>query len=99
MWGWHQSEGWLRFLLAIALPILIAVVWGTFAVPDDPSRSGAAPIPVSGINRLVIESAVFAIAIWTLYDLGCIQLSRNLSIIVTAHYVASYDRLIWLIKK
>ncbi len=50
MWGWHQSEGWLKFLLVITLPLLIAIVWGTFAVPDDPSRSGAAPIPISGIR-------------------------------------------------
>ncbi len=99
LWGWQQSEDWLRFILVIAIPVLIAGIWGIFAVSDDPSRSGKAPIPVSGINRLVIESAVFAFAIWSLYDLGYIQFSRNLSIVITAHYVASYDRIWWLFKR
>ncbi len=94
-WPWLWVQGWLDWVAHILYQIQ---VWGTFAVPDDPSRSGAAPIPVSGINRLVIESAVFAFAIWTLYDLGYIPLSRNLSIIVTAHYVASYDRILWLFR-
>ena len=39
-WGWRQSEGWFRYILALIIPILAAVVWGTFAVPNDPSRSG-----------------------------------------------------------
>ena len=42
-------------LIGIQTPIIIAVVWGTFAVPDDPSRSGAAPIVVAGFVRLAIE--------------------------------------------
>ena len=45
VWGWRYSEGWLRFVLALSIPIIAAVLWGTFAVPDDPSRSGGAPIP------------------------------------------------------
>lgn len=98
MWGWHLSNNWSRFLLAIVLPVLIASVWGAFAVPNDPSRSGAAPVAVSGIIRLVIESGVFAFTVYALFDLGYVQISRNLSIVVTAHYIASYDRIIWLFK-
>jgi Protein of unknown function (DUF2568) len=52
----HGALGWAA---AIALPLVVAVVWGTFAVPDDPSRSGKAPVPVSGGVRLGIEMAVF----------------------------------------
>jgi hypothetical protein len=29
VWGWRQSEGWLRFVLALGIPIIVAVVWGT----------------------------------------------------------------------
>ena len=28
MWGWKQSEGWLRFILAIGIPIIFATIWG-----------------------------------------------------------------------
>ncbi len=97
VWGWQQSEGWFRFVLAVGIPIIVAVVWGTFAVPNDPSRSGAAPIAVPGILRLAIELAVFVLAIWTLYDLGYTRLNWILGIIVAIHYITSYDRILWLV--
>ena len=99
VWGWNQSESWFRFILALGIPILAAVVWGTFAVPDDPSRSGAAPIAVPGIVRLVIELAFFVFATWALYDLGYTGFSLGLGIIVVVHYVISYDRILWLIRQ
>ncbi len=97
VWGWRQSEGWFRFVLAPGIPIIVAVVWGTFAVPNDPSRSGAAPIAVPGILRLAIELAVFALAIWALADLGYTSPSWILGIMVAIHYITSYDRILWLI--
>ena len=42
-WGWRQSDGGFRYILAIGIPVFLAVVWGTFAVPNDPSRSGKSP--------------------------------------------------------
>ena len=36
---------------------------GVFAVPDDPSRSGSAPIAVPGLARLTLEAAVFGVGI------------------------------------
>jgi hypothetical protein len=55
IWGWKQSDGWFRFVLAIGIPIIAAAIWGTFAVPDDPSRSGKAPVVVPGLLRLGVE--------------------------------------------
>jgi len=99
VWGWRQSEGWFRFVLALGIPLIAAIVWGTFAVPDDPSRSGAAPVPVPGLLRLAIEAAIFIFAVWALYDVGFIRLSWLLGIIVAIHYLASYDRILWLIRQ
>lgn len=96
IWGWKQSDGLFRFVLAIGIPTILAAIWGVFAVPDDPSRSGAAPVVVSGIVRLSIEFAIFAFAIWSLSNIGSISLSRILGIAVVLHYVLSYDRIIWL---
>ena len=78
IWGWKQSDGFFRFVLSIGIPIILAAIWGVFAVPDDPSRSGASPVVVSGIVRLAIELAIFAFAIWSLYNIGSIRLSRIL---------------------
>ena len=99
VWGWRQSEGWFRFVLALGIPILVAAVWGTFAVPNDPSRSGSAPVAVPGILRLVIEAAIFIFAVWALYDIGFTKLSWLFGIIVAIHYLVSYDRVLWLIKQ
>lgn len=97
IWGWQQVDGWQRFLLAIAIPIILAAVWGTFAVPDDPSRSGSAPIVVPGIVRLFIELVFFAFAFWCLKEVNMIKASMIFGIVVFIHYVISYDRIKWLL--
>lgn len=99
IWGWRQGEGWMQYLLVIGIPLLVAAVWGTFAVPNDPSRSGKAPIPVPGIIRLIIELTVFGFATWALYDLNYTGLSLAMGIIVVVHYFVSYDRVHWLLSK
>ena len=99
MWGWELSDTWIRFVLVLAFPIIIAAIWGIFAVPDDPSRSGAAPIAVPGIVRLIIELGIFFIATWALLDLGFTRLCWILGATVAIHYIISYDRIMWLIKR
>ena len=99
VWGWKLSDGWIRFVLALGIPIIIAAIWGTFAVPNDPSRSGSAPIVVPGIVRLAIELSIFAFATWALNDLGYIRLSWILGILVVLHYIFSYDRVRWLLSQ
>ena len=97
-WGWMQGDGPLRYLLVIGLPVVAAAIWGTFAVPDDPSRSGRAPVPVPGLVRLAIEFATFGTATWALYDTGNTTLSLVFAAIVFVHYLVSYDRVAWLLK-
>ncbi len=98
-WGWRRGEGWLRFVLALGVPVVAAVLWGTFRVPDDASHSGKAPIPVPGILRLALEVALFACAAWALHNIGATMLSWTLGIGAVVHYVISYDRVLWLITK
>ena len=98
-WGWSQHDGVLRFILAIGLPLLAGFLWHTFAVPEDPSRSGNAPVPVPGIVRLVLELAFFAFAAWALYAAGNTSLALILAAIVVIHYALSYDRIAWLLRQ
>ena len=99
IWGWRYGhETWLRLVLALGLPIIAASIWGIFNVPNDPSRSGAAPIIVPGIIRLTIELSIFTLATWALLHFGFTRLSLLFGVLVTAHYLVSYDRIIWLLK-
>lgn len=99
IWGWKQGDNWERYLLAIGLPIITAVIWGTFAVANDPGRSGNAPVPVSGKVRLGIEFLLFGFATWALYNMQSNLLSLVFGIVVLVHYIVSYDRIFWLVKK
>jgi hypothetical protein len=92
-WGWNQREGVLRWVLAIGIPFIAAVMWGVFAVPNDPSRSGNAPIATPGILRLALELIFFSFAAWTLYRAGATTASWIFIIVTLAHYILSYDRL------
>jgi len=49
IWGYRLSDGWTKYLLAIGLPLIMAAIWGIFAVPNDPSRSGNTVIVTPGI--------------------------------------------------
>lgn len=94
--GYLASFGWPRFLLAAALPLGAAAVWGTFAVPDDPSRSGNAPVPVAGWLRLLIELAIFGLGIAGLATASK-TVALGVLVLVILHYALSVDRIRWLI--
>jgi hypothetical protein len=60
-WGYHAVTGPLRWLLAIAAPLLAAVVWGLFLAPKATRRLGsAAGIIVSTVLFLLAGLALFA---------------------------------------
>ena len=99
IWGWRQTDEWLKFVFAFGFPIILATIWGVFAVPNDPSRSGNAPIPTAGFTRLIIELAIFVIAIWSLYNMEFINLSIVFGAVVLIHYIFSYDRIAWLLSQ
>lgn len=98
IWGWKQTDGMASLLLAIGLPLLMAAIWGVFAVPNDPSRSGKAPIVTPGVIRLLLELVFFAFSVWCFKDLGLTRISSIYGIIVVIHYIASYDRIQWLLR-
>lgn len=95
-WGWRLGEGWMRWVFALGIPLLIGIVWGTFAVPDDPSRSGAAPVPTPGMIRLIIELAILGFGAWALLDTGLDKWGWLMAGVIIVHYLISYDRILWL---
>lgn len=97
-WGWEQGQGIQRFILALCVPVFAAVMWGIFAVPNDPSRAGSAPVPVPGALRLGLEASFFLFAGWTLHAMGKTSLSELFLAVVILHYAVSYDRIAWLLR-
>ncbi len=99
MWSYRLvSNGW-KYILAALIPILVAAAWGVFNVPGDPSRSGAAPVIVPGLIRLLLELAIFGFAVWCLLQSETPRLAWILGGVVILHYVISYDRVGWLIQQ
>jgi len=98
MWGWQQTDGWMRWVIAIGLPLVLSVIWGVFNVPGDPSRSGAAPVAVPGVVRLLIEAAFFTFGAWALMSLGYRTFGGVFIIVVIVHYLVSFNRILWLLK-
>jgi hypothetical protein len=99
MWGWHPTDGWLRYVLAIGLPLILSTIWGVFNVPGDPSRSGNAPVVVPGILRLFIELIFFACGAYAFLSLGYQAIGGTFIILVILHYLASFNRISWLLKR
>ena len=96
VWGWLQGEGLFRYVIAIGIPLIAAVIWGTFRIPNDP---GAAPVAIPGILRLTYEVVFFGFATWALFDANFIKLGWGLAILLIIHYIISYDRILWMIKQ
>lgn len=96
-WGWHRRDDGLRIVIALTVPLVAAALWGIFAVPGDPSRSGSAPVPVSGFLRLALEICFFGCATVALYALGFSKLTAAFGTAVVIHYLLSYDRIKWLV--
>ncbi|GAA4892990.1 uncharacterized protein DUF2568 [Stackebrandtia albiflava] len=99
VYGLCGLSGPWSLVVAVGLPIAAAVVWGTFAVPDDPSRSGRAPVPVPGAVRLAVELVVLAggpVALWAarlpLWGLG-------FAVVLVAYLLLARDRVAWLLSR
>ena len=66
---------------------------------DDPSRSGKAPVPVSGFVRLILELVFFALAAYALFSIGNENTASIFAGAVVFHYLISYDRIGWLMQQ
>jgi len=95
-WGWTQHNGLSRWLWTLGLPLVFAVLWGSFRVNGDP---GKAPVAVPGILRLLLEIAFFGAATWALYAANRPTWGLVFVLVTLAHYVISYDRIGWLLRQ
>jgi hypothetical protein len=90
---------WSRPLLSVVLPTAAAATWGIFNVPNDPSRSGGAPVVVSGKGRLTVEAAILGFGA---YAMGSVWHPAAAGVYAGAtvlHYVSYRERIRWLLKQ
>jgi len=97
-WGWNQHTDFMRYVLAIGVPLIAAAVWGVFRVPGDASANGKAVVAVSGWVRLLFEIAFFSFATFCFFDTGLHNAGWVFGAITLLHYILSYDRIFWLLK-
>ena len=95
VWGW-LSNGWIA---ALGAPLLAFALWGIFAVPGDPSRSGQVPVPIPGWLRLALELAIFYGAVGALLAIDQSAFAIALCAITILHHGLSYNRLAWLLRR
>lgn len=96
IWGWQLSDSWIRYVAAIGIPLSLVSIWGIFAVPGDPSRSGGTIVKTPGFIRLAYELLFFGFGVFALYDSAFKILSLIMGLILILHYLFSIDRIIWL---
>lgn len=94
-WGWNKFSDISRYVAGIGLPIIIATVWGIFRVEGDP---GKAMVAIPGWLRLLYEVVLFVSAAYLLFRLQLNTWAYVFIIVSIAHYLISYDRIIWLLK-
>lgn len=96
--AWAHTTGGLRILAAVAATVLAAALWATFNVPNDPSRSGLAPVVVSGHVRLILELAILGGG-WCSFALaGHTTTAVGLTALTVLHYATTWDRVMWLLR-
>jgi len=95
--AWTRIDGPARPVAVIAVPLAAAALWGTFNVIGDPSRSGEAPVEVSGRVRLGIELAVLGGG-WVAYGVaGAPAIGVTFAALTVLHYVVARPRVEWLL--
>ena len=87
----------LRWVAAVLTVLGLSALWATFRVPGDASASGGAPFAVPGPVRLGLELVVLLGAGVALAVTGSPGVGLGLAGLVVAHYVATRDRVRWLL--
>ena len=94
-WGFHTGSGLgMKLLLGAGAPLLGAVLWGVFRVPNDP---GPAVVAIAGPLRLALELGFFALSVAALYAAGQPTLALAFGLVILANYAVMFDHVLWLL--
>jgi hypothetical protein len=97
-WAFTVTPGRWRFVAMIVAPMAVAALWGIFAVPGDPSRSGSTVVATPGALRLLLELVVFFGGAALLYAAGARTPATIFAAVLLVYHAASYGRFVWLLQ-
>jgi hypothetical protein len=98
-WGYGLMHGLLGGTIALLIPLAMALLWGFFVVPNDPSRELGGLVAIPGWLRLLIEILFFGFAVWCVFAVGLLVLGWLFAAAVLLHYGLAYPRLLWLLRQ
>lgn len=98
-WGYLLQDNFSKYIFALLFPIILATLWGVFAVPNDPSRSGKTVVKTPGVIRLFLELGIFSVGTFCIYQINYPTSAFLFSFVVIFHYVISFDRITWLFQQ
>jgi len=97
MLGWHLGSSLLlKMALALVFVVLAALLWGLPAVAGDRGRSDKGPLMVPGWVRLIVETGVWAGAVWSFYAVGAGTVGFWFGVVAVVQCLTAYDRILWL---
>jgi hypothetical protein len=82
-WGWSEFDGALRWILVVAAPLAVAVVWGRWMAPKSSTRVGDP-------WRLVIEIVIFGAAAIALLDADQTTLAVVMAAATAVHLALTF---------
>jgi hypothetical protein len=97
-WIWSRASGPFRLLIAILVPLLLALVWVVFTPADEPGRKRRTIVPIPGWGRLLLEIVLFIFALFCFVALGQSILALALVMALLLHFFWSAERVVWLIR-
>lgn len=97
--AWSVSEGWVRWVAVVLVPLVATAIWGVFNVVGDPSRSGEAPVEVPGWARLGIELLILGGGAAGFYSSEHPIIAIGFGVLVVVHYALSVSRIQWLLAR
>ncbi len=90
-------DGLPVWIVAAASVVTVATLWGVFAVPGDPSRSGKTVVKTPGAIRLVLELGLFGtVSAWLVVS-EVYAAGATLGIATAVHYASWPARIRWLL--
>lgn len=82
-WGWSEHDGVLRWVLMVAAPLAIALVWGRWIAPK-------AKHPAADPARLGLEVLVFGSAVSALVDADELVQAAILGVAAAVHLALTF---------
>ena len=82
-WGWSEHDGVLRWVLVVAAPLAIALVWGRWVAPK-------AKHPAVDPARLGLEVLVFGSAVAALVDADELVQAVILAVAAAVHLALTF---------